>query len=294
MSSKPRDIVDVWAQPPLLNLYEDIPEVDPLFRKSRSPVYKWYKEYPKGIPLSVTVDEMDKGGIDKVMLCGWNRPNKVLISNESILKYTTKWPDRFTGIVSVDLTNPVKACQDIDYYVKKHKFGGVRVVPWLWDKPVTSRYYYPLFVKCVELDIPFCTQVGHTGPLCPSEVGRPIPYIDRVALDFPQLKIICGHIGYPWTEEMIAVAWKHKNVYIDTSAWLPTYYPKNLLHFMNSYGRKKVMFGTNYPQMTFKRCVDECMKLPINKTSMQLFLSDNARRVFKLPKSKNAVKGSKL
>ena len=67
--------------------------------------------------------------------------------------------------------------------------------------------------------IPFCTQVGHTGPLRPSETGRPIPYIDQVAIDFPELVIVCGHIGYPWTTEMIAVCDKHPNVYIDTSAY---------------------------------------------------------------------------
>eukprot|EP00483_Globobulimina_turgida_P001328 UN01330 len=235
-----RDIVDVWAQPPIRSLFDSLPEVENLFRASHSPVYEWKKQYlGRDPPISLTLDGMNEAGVDKLMLCGWNRPNKVLISNEQILEYTQAYPDRFTGIVSVDLTSPVKACQDIDHYVKKHQFGGVRVVPWIWDKPPTSRYYYPLFTKCVELDIPFCTQVGHTGPLCPSEVGRPIPYIDRVALDFPLLKIVCGHIGYPWTQEMIAVAWKHKNVYIDTSAHAPEYYPKNLLHFIHSYGKKK-------------------------------------------------------
>ena len=67
--------------------------------------------------------------------------------------------------------------------------------------------------------MPFCTQVGHTGPLRPSETGRPIPYIDQVALDFPELVIVGGHIGYPWTEEMVAVARKYEHVYIDTSAY---------------------------------------------------------------------------
>ena len=70
----------------------------------------------------------------------------------------------------------------------------------------TDRRYYPLFAECVELGVPFCTKVGHTGPLCPSETGRPIPYIDQIAIDFPELTIVCGHVGYPWTEEMIAVA----------------------------------------------------------------------------------------
>ena len=98
-------------------------------------------------------------------------------------------------------------------------FVGLRVVPWLWNAPPTDRRYYPLFAECVESGVPFCTQVGHTGPLRPSETGRPIPYIDQVALDFPELVIVCGHVGYPWTEEMVAVARKHENVYIDTSAY---------------------------------------------------------------------------
>ena len=62
--------------------------------------------------------------------------------------------------------------------------------------------------------------------------GRPIPYIDQVAIDFPELVIVCGHIGYPWTEEMVAVARKHENVYIDTSAYTATRYPPELVRYL--------------------------------------------------------------
>ncbi len=64
-------------------------------------------------------------------------------------------------------------------------------------------------------------------------------YIDQVALDFPELRIICGHIGWPWTEEMIAVAWKHANVFIDTSAHVPKHYPPEFVHFMKSFGKTR-------------------------------------------------------
>ena len=66
-----------------------------------------------------------------------------------------------------------------------------------------------------------------TGPLMPSEVGRPI-YLDQVALDFSDLVIVGGHIGYPWTDEAIAVATKHPNVFIDTSAYTTDRYPHSL------------------------------------------------------------------
>ena len=107
----------------------------------------------------------------------------------------------------------------------------------------------PFRAECCELGIPFCTQVGHTGPLMPSEYGRPIPYIDQVAIDFPDLVIVGGHIGYPWTEEMIAVATKHPNVYIDTSAYTVARYPRTLVDYLRGHGRDKVLFGTNWPMV---------------------------------------------
>jgi predicted TIM-barrel fold metal-dependent hydrolase len=168
---------------------------------------------------------MDEGGVQQICLSAWYRPSGPIVSNADVAEFTRAYPDRIIGIAGVDLNDPVGYVKEVEHYVRQENFKGVRVVPWLWNLPPTSREYWPLFVKCCELDIPFLTQVGHTGPLCPSEVGRPVPYIDEVALKFPKLKIICGHIGFPWTQEMIGVAWKHENVFIDTSAYLPKYYP---------------------------------------------------------------------
>ena len=126
------------------------------------------------------------------------------------------------------------AVRELRRRVRDDGFVGLRVVPWLWRLPPTDRRYYPLFAECVELGVPFCTQVGHTGPMRRSETGRPIPYIDEVALDFPELVIVCGHVGYPWTEEMVAVARKHPNVYIDTSAYTTKRLPDELIAFMRT------------------------------------------------------------
>ena len=100
------------------------------------------------------------------------------------------------------------------------------------------------------------TQVGHTGPLRTSETGRPIPYLDDVALEFPELVIVGGHIGYPWTAEMISLATKYPNVYIDTSAYVARRYPAELVEYMRGHGRRKVLFGTNYPMVTPKRALE--------------------------------------
>lgn len=232
---------------------------------------------------------MDAAGVDQICLTAWYRPGKVVFSNSEVAEYTRLHPTRIHGIASVNLLDPIAAITELDYYVKKEGFKGLRIVPWLWDLPPTDAHYWPLYAKCVELDIPFLSQVGHTGPLCPSEVGRPIPYIDAVALKFPALKIICGHIGYPWTAEMIAVAWKHENVFIDTSAYLPKYYPPELIHFANTTGQKKILFGTNFPQLSWAKCVDQAAhylqgtsKAALRAHAIEDFMGGNARRVLKL------------
>jgi hypothetical protein len=124
--------------------------------------------------------------------------------------------------------------------------------------------------------------VGHTGPLCPSEPGRPIPYIDEVAIEFPELKIVGGHIGYPWTVEMIAVATKHPNVYIDTSAYTAKRYPREFVDYLKANGRKKVLFGTNYPMVTAAMCLKDLDALGLDDEVKKLFLYENAKRVFGL------------
>jgi hypothetical protein len=135
----------------------------------------------------------------------------------------------------------------------------------------------------VELGVPFCTQVGHTGPLRPSEVGRPIPYIDQIAIDFPELVVVGGHIGYPWTEEMVAVARKHENVLIDTSAYTARRYPPELVRYLRSRGgRRKVLFGSNFPMIAPQAALEGLDELGLDEETRALFLGGNAERVFRL------------
>jgi len=166
--------------------------------------------------------------------------------------------------------------------VRKLGFRALRILPWLWGLPPDDRRYYPLYAECVELDIPFCLQVGHTGPLAPSEPGRPIPYLDHVALEFPDLRIVGGHIGFPWTAEMISLATKYPNVYIDTSAYKVLRYPKELVDYLRTHGRRKVMFGSNYPAWPAKDCLEDFASLNLDDEVAALFLFENAATVFKI------------
>ena len=84
-------------------------------------------------------------------------------------------PNRFYGIASADIRNPVKAVKEIRKCILEYGFVGVRILPWLWEKFPDDRLFYPIYTECVNLGVPLCLQVGHTGPLRPSEFGKPIP-----------------------------------------------------------------------------------------------------------------------
>jgi predicted TIM-barrel fold metal-dependent hydrolase len=269
--------IDAWAQMPIPNPRQMLPEVVRLFEKSGTAQY---------LDRTLTVDEvvaaMDAGQMEKLMLCAWCGPRGWMFTNDQVAEIVRQRPDRFAGVATVNLMKPLEAVRELRRAVSELGLKALRVVPWLWNLPPNDKRYFPLYVACIELGIPFCTQVGHTGPLMPSETGRPVPYLDEVALTFPELTIVGGHIGHPWTAEMIGLAWKHDNVYIDTSAYLPKYYPAELVQYLKTYGQDKVLFGTNFPQLTFDRCRAQIASLELPAAIDEKFLRTNAQQVFKV------------
>jgi len=268
-------IIDAWMQHPTTK-FGNHQMFDSLRR------WTGQEKLTAELPLDLTISLMDQAQVSRSLICAWWSPTGPLISNDEVAAYVKQYPDRLVGVASADLYRPMEAVRELRRCVKELGFKALRIVQWLWNLPPTDRRYYPLYAECIELGIPFCCQVGHTGPLCPSEPGRPIPYIDEVAIDFPELKIVGGHIGYPWTTEMIAVATKHENVYIDTSAYVAKRFPAELVTYMQKHGRKKVMFGTNYPMVTPAMCLKDLDSLQFTDEVKKLFLYENAIRVFGL------------
>ncbi|HWI70958.1 MAG TPA: amidohydrolase family protein [Baekduia sp.] len=235
------------------------------------------------IPLATTLQAMDAAQVDQALVAAWHGPAGPLIGNDEVAALVAEAPTRLHGLAAVDLRRPMDAVRELRHRVEDDGFKGLRMLPWLWETPPTDRRFYPLFAASVELGVPFCTQVGHTGPLRPSEPGRPIPHIDQIAIDFPELTIVCGHVGYPWTEEMVAVARKHPNVVIDTSAYTTKRLPPELITYMKSNsGRHKVLFGSNYPMILPEHALEGLEDLQLDDETRDLYLSGNAQRVFGL------------
>ncbi len=268
-------IVDAWVQHPTPAFIRH-----PMFE----PLRRWMgvTELPEEIPLEFTLSALEEAGVGRALVTAWYGPEGALISNDEVAAFVRRAPDVLVGVASVDLRRPVEAVRELRRAVQELGLRALRILPWLWNLPPNDRRYYPLYAACVELGIPFCLQVGHTGPLAPSEPGRPIPYLDEVALDFPELVIVGGHVGYPWTDEMIALATKYPNVHIDTSAYKVKRYPEALRTFLRGHGRKKVLFGSNFPMVTPRDCLADLDALGLDDEARRLFLGGNAARVFRL------------
>lgn len=268
-------IVDAWAQITTVRMAR-APWLATLLRWTGRP-----EDQSVPSPQS-TLAAMDAAGVDIALLSAWYGPQGPLITNEEVADQIAAAPDRFRGLASADITNPMQAVRDLRQWVDGKRFVGVRIVPWLWDLPPNDRRYYPLYAACVDLGVPLCTQIGHTGPLKRSECGRLIPYLEDVLLDFPELVVVGGHVGFPWLDELVTLTIKFPNFHVDTSAYAVHRLPPDFVAYMKGVGASRVMFGTNWPMLSPQRCLEHLEQLGLDAKHRAAYLGGNARRVFKL------------
>lgn len=248
-------------------------------------------ELQKGMGLDAYIEKMDRAGIARSLLIAVRAGDirmegSAEIPYEQVHEYCQSYPNRFSGLAGVDPFRGMSGVAELEAAVKDLGFVGAHLYPHWFSLPPDHAKYYPYYAKCCELDIPIMMQVGQNLVYNPHQahpsVARPI-CLDQVAIDFPELKLIGIHIGIPWTDEMIAMAWKHINVYIGTDAHSPKYWPAQFVHYLNSYGQDKVLFGTDWPVIDPERAVDEIEGMDLKSEARRKLMRDNARAVFRLP-----------
>lgn len=243
-----------------------------------------------GVSIEDYLRKMDAAGIERSLLIAvragepaWQ--GSFEIPYQQIAEYCDAYPDRFSGLAGVDPPRGVEQLKELDHAVKDLGFVGAHFYPHWFRMPPDSALCYPIYSRCEELGIPIMMQVGQNliyqkDVRLPS-VAKPI-LLDKVAIDFPNLVLIGIHIGVPWTDEMIAMAWKHENVYVGIDAYAPKHLPASLKHYMNSYGSHKVMFGTDWPVIDPERAVREMQEHEFRPESLEQVMRGNAVRVFRL------------
>jgi predicted TIM-barrel fold metal-dependent hydrolase len=243
-----------------------------------------------GVSTEDYLAKMDRAGIDHSLLIAVRAGDRrmkgsIEIPYEQVAAYCDAHPTRFSGLAGIDPFRGMEGLRDLEYAVKELGFVGAHLYPHWFRLAPDAALYYPYYAKCCELDIPIMMQVGQNliyqkDVRLPS-VARPI-LLDQVAIDFPELKLLGIHIGTPWADEMIAMAWKHENVFIGLDAYAPKHLPASLIHYMNTYGSHKVLFGTDWPVIDPERAVREMGDHNLRPDAYRRVMRDNALQVFRI------------
>jgi predicted TIM-barrel fold metal-dependent hydrolase len=236
--------------------------------------------------INTMVQKMDEANVERVFITQtkmWSHWNKWMYMDttlEEVAQYTRLYPDRFVGLAGYNPFRIKDSLREIEVAVKEHGFRGVYVHIYGFDIPLHDPKMYPLYAKCVELDVPVSMQVGHVLEAMPSEHARPM-YLDRVACDFPDLKMIGAHTGWPWVEELISVCYKWENIWLGIDAWMPKYLKPEVIQFIGSrMGQDRCLWGTN--GLPWKESLDQVEQLGLRPDAKRKLLRDNAVALFRL------------
>jgi len=205
------------------------------------------------------------------------------ISNAETAGWVRKYPQTFIGYGSVDpwkgkaAVDEVHRCADMGLRGMKFQQATQAFEP-------SNPRFFPIYEACVRLKLPIILHGGTTAIHAGTPGGggllleycRPIPYIDRIAAWYPELRIIIAHPAWPWHDEQIAVMRHKANVYMDLSGWAPKYFPESIVHNANTLLQDKVFFGSDFPVITPERWLSEFVALPIKETVRPKILLHNA------------------
>ncbi len=229
------------------------------------------------------IEVMDQAGFDRVGIPAtkvYSSVGRHLIWNlgvSDVAPIVDAFPSRFFGLYGINPLLRMSGVRELEAAVRDHNFIGAIMHPHGFEMNPSDAAWFPYYAKCVELGIPVFTLVGHAAEEMPSEPGRPI-YLEKVALYFPELKLI-GCSGWPWVEEMIAMAWKFPNVYYGTSQYAPRFWPKELVDFVRGRGRGKVLFGTGFPVLSHAEALGQIDELGLPPEARQKLLTEVAAKI---------------
>jgi len=231
--------------------------------------------YGKGDPISVTLHEMDRFGVE-IGLIG--------VGGDVSRKALKEHPDRFVAQGSVD---PNKGMEGIRDMVRQYEEFGVRSfgafnAGYNPQVGIADALMYPIYAKCVELGVPIFSCAGVPGPRFPMWPQK-VELIDQVMYDFPELVFVTRHGCEPWEDLAIKLMLKWPNLYYSTSAFAPKHYPEAIVSYANTRGADKVIYAGYFPMgLSLERIMTDMHDVPFRDQVWPKFLRDNARKVLKL------------
>lgn len=237
--------------------------------------------------MALLLSEMDTAGVTTGVVIGRNSGRYGSLSNGDVAAIVAAHPGRFVGTASIDPSNRKTASDQISSAIKSG-FRAVNIEPGSYPLPlmVDDRRLYPIYAQCEDAGIPVIIMAG--GSAGPDLSYTEPVHLDRVAVDFPELKIVVSHGGWPWVHQILHIAFRRPNIYLS-----PDQYLANMAG-MDDYVRAadgfladRFLYASSYPFTPVDGYAAWFKKLPIRPESMEKVLFRNAAKLLRID-----VKGS--
>lgn len=211
------------------------------------------------------------------------------IRNEDVANFCRTHGPRFIGFAGVDPHKGMTAVRELTFAVRELGLKGLNLQCFEHKLAINDKLMYPLYAKCIELDIPVNIHCStNFSSVTLMEYGRPA-LLDEVMVHFPELRVCAAPPGFPWVQELIAVAWRHVNVHIGLVAMRPKYLavPNSGYEPLLQYGRTllqdRIIFGSSYPLTSVQQSLDEIESLKLEPEIRHKWLYQNACNFLGLP-----------
>ncbi|MEX2080239.1 MAG: amidohydrolase family protein [Dehalococcoidia bacterium] len=284
------EYIDVWVNLPAREQRVLDPNMERWFAKS-SP------DLIGGITPDEMFAKMDAAGIEKGLLTAGvigSVPANPFVGGkeayslkdfeaecELVAGICRQFPGRLYGACLLDPTQGMNAVRMFELAVRDYGFRAARLFPAGTNIEPDHPMSYLIYAKSIELGVPVSVNIGVPGPVRFARYQRPID-LDEVLVSLPEAKIVATHVGHPWHLETIAMLQKHANFSLMTTGWAPRHLPPELIEFMNTRGKEKVLWSADYPVQPFDRCVTQALELPLRDGVIRRYMRDNALRIFNL------------
>lgn len=279
LAGKEQPIISVHIHPPTEEFLAGSPTIMKLLGDS----LEAEKRFHKARPIEELIEDMDQSDIDVSIIFAVDASTVYegeKVPNPYMADLVKKYPDRLIAFAGVDPHKGIEAIKELEVAVKELGLMGLKLDPTKQDFCPTDRWVYPLYEKCIELDIPI-TFHGGWSPGFRMRYGDPV-YIDDLAHDLPDLRINIAHFAWPWDEVCVAVVWNNRNVYFDIGGWRPKYIPPRIAHFINTTIQNKVLFSADFPVIDTKVLMKEFYEMVPRPEIRKKVLCENARRFLKI------------
>lgn len=235
-----------------------------------------------GMSMDAFVSQLDEAGVETGVVGR--------VRNEELARIVKAYPGRFRGMASISPFDGMRGVREFERCIREYGLHGLRIAALFNMVPASDRRFYPLYAKCVELDVPvrIYASMNYANDR-PYDLGHP-RHIDQVAMDFPELRICASLSGWPWVNDMVGLLRRHPNLYCDTAAHHPRYFAQPgsgwemFMQFGNTLIQDKVMIAISLGSvgLPYKESIALYEKLPLKDSVKDKWFYTNARRFFRL------------